>query len=179
MNEGINLLEPNKNSGSVISLRRIQKMRVMTVGLLFVISVSSVVLFILVALSPLPALQRQEQYLQQTLAASKSTIVKLSLLNSQTDAVSQLITKRQSFEKPIGLVQKKLSDDITVQQLQIDSNSLVITVESPSLQSLDTFINGLIGYVKDKNTFSKVFLVDLTTDQSTNAYAVTVQLSYL
>jgi hypothetical protein len=179
MNEGINLLAPNNNSGSAVFLRRIQKMRVLTIGLLFIISVSSVILFILVALSPLPALQRQEQFLQQTLSASKSTIVKLSLVNSQTDAVNNLSTKRKSFDKPISLVQDKLSSDITVQQLQADSNSLVITVESTSLQSLDTFTNGLIGYVQAKNAFSKVTLVDLTTDLSANAYALTVQLNYL
>jgi hypothetical protein len=179
MNEGINLLEPNKNSGSAISLRRIRKMRVLTIGLLFIISVSSVILFILVALSPLPALQRQEQFLRQTLSASKTSIVKLSLVNSQTDAVNRLLTQRKSFDKPIGLIQDKLSDDITVEQLQVDNDSMVITVESASLQSLDTFLNGLINYVHDKNTFSKATLVDLTTDQATNAYSVTIQLNYL
>src|SRR6266700_3271484 len=110
MNKGINLLAPNNNAGSAIFLRRIQKTRILTIGLLFIISVSSVILFILVALSPLPALQRQEQFLQQTLSASKSTIVKLSLVNSQTDAVNNLLTKRKSFDKQISLVQDKLSN---------------------------------------------------------------------
>lgn len=178
MSEGINLLQPNKNTGSGIHLRSIQKMRVLTVGLLFIISVSSVILFILVALSPLPALQRQEQTLQQTLTSSKDTIVKLAIVNTQTDAASSLLAKRKPFDKPIELVLAKLSKDISVTQLQMDSDSFTITVDTPSLQSLDTYFNGLTDYVKSKNTFSKLTMVDLTTDPATNQYQATLELNY-
>ncbi len=179
MNEGINLLAPNKNTGSSQLLRRIQKMRFMTIALLFIISVSSVILFILVALSPLPTLQRQEQFLRQSLNAQKDSIVKLSVVDTQTTSVAQLISKRKAFDKQLALIQDKVTKDMTVIQMQVDSNSLVITVESPSLKSLDTFINNMTTYVQKKNMFSKVILVDLTTDEASNEYAVSLQLDYL
>jgi hypothetical protein len=179
MNEGINLLAPNKNKGSGDLLRRIQKMRFLTIALLFIVSVSSVILFILVALSPLPALQKQAQSLQQSLATSKDSIVKLTLVNSQTDSISQLLTKRKSFELPLRLIQDKFSGDMKIEQLQMDDSIVLITVESSSLHSVDTFINGLANYVQEKNTFSKVILVDLAIDEATNSYSATVQLNYL
>ena len=133
----------------------------------------------MVALSPLPALQRQEQFLQQTLSASKDSMVKLSFVNTQADAISGLINKRKSFDQPISLIQAKLSSDMNVQQIQVDDTSVLVTVERNSLLSLETFLNGLVGYVQSKNTFSKLTLIDLVQDQATNGYALTIQLNYL
>jgi hypothetical protein len=179
MNEGINLLDPNKNTGPAEMLRRLQKMRLVAMGLLFIISVTSVILFILVALSPLPKLQSQEQYLRQTLTASKNDIATLEIVKGQTDTISQLLTKRASLLKQVSLIQAKLTSDTTISDIQIDSTGTLITFESHSLQSLDTCINGLTSYVEAKNTFSRVTLVDLTNDPTTDGYAVTVQLTML
>ena len=179
MNEGINLLDPNKNTGPAEMLRRLQKMRLFAIGMLFIVSVASVVLFILVALSPLPSLQRQEQYLRQSLNSSKNDIAMLEIVKGQTDTISQLLNQRVSLKKQVTLIQNKLTSDITVNDIQIDNTGTLITVESNSLQSLDSFLNGLTSYVVSKNTFSKATLIDLTNDQSTNEYAVTVQLNTL
>jgi hypothetical protein len=179
MSEGINLLEPNKNTKPADLLKKLQVMRIVTVGLLFIISVSSVILFILVTLSPLPALQRQESFLHQTLLSSKSDIVKLALVNTQTTAIQDLLTQRKMLDEPLSLIQNKLTSDMTVTELQADGNRIIISVESPNLQSIDTFLNGIVSYVQEKKTFSKVTMVDLTTDQVNNAYVVSVQLSNL
>jgi len=117
--------------------------------------------------------------LQQTLSTSKDSVVKLTLVNSQTDAISRLLTQRKSFEQPLRLIQDKFSGDIKIVQLQMDTSITLVTVESSSLHSIDTFITGLSNYVQDKNTFSKVTLIDLTIDPSANSYAATVQLNYL
>lgn len=179
MNEGINLIAPQGNTGSPVFLRRVQKMRFLTVSLLFVVSAASIILFLLVALSPLPALQKQVQELEQTLAASKDSVVKLNLVNSQTDSITKLLAQRRSYEPPIKLVEDKFSGDMKVEQLQMDNSIMLVTVESTSLQSIDTLLTALGNYVKEKNTFTKVTLVDLTIDGSANMYSATVQLNYL
>jgi hypothetical protein len=179
MSEGVNLLEPNKSTSVGNLIHHLQVMRIFTVSLLFIISVASVIIFILVSISPLPDLKKQEQSLEQTLLQSKSDIVKLSLANEQTNAVNQILTNRQSLDLPLTMIKNYLSSDITVNQIQADNKSITLTVESPSLQSLDTFLNGLIGYVQEKKVFSNVTLVDLTTDQTDNTYAVTVQMDFL
>ena len=179
MNESINLLDPNKKTISSGFLRRMQVMRVITGGLLFIVSVSSVILFILVALSPLPSLQKQEQSLRLTLSQSKDDIVKLALINERTATVNNIITKRQSLDQTLALIQSKLSNDTTITAIQADKQSMTLTAESPSLQSLDNFLNGLMGFVQNKKSFSQVTLVDLTNDQANNQYAVTVRLTLL
>jgi Tfp pilus assembly protein PilN len=176
MNEGINLLEPNKNSSPVGFVRHIQKMRIFVISLLFLVSVFSVILFILVTLSPLPALQRQEEELQQNLLQSKSDITKLALLNERTTAIQSVLNKRASLDQTIGLIEDKLPQDTTFTAIQGDNKSMTITVESTSLQSLDTFMNGIVGYIAARKAFTKITLLDLTNDQTTDEYSATIQL---
>jgi hypothetical protein len=179
MNEGINLLEPTQKKSSEIFLKRIQTTRFIMVGLLFIVSVASVILFILVTISPLPALQAQEQSLMQTLSQSKSDVVKYELLNERVEAISGVMKKRQSPDQTIALVQSKLPSDSKITAIKSDNKTMSLTIESPSLQSLDTFINGLINYVQEKKFFSNVTLTNLTTDETNNAYAVTLSVNLL
>lgn len=178
MNEGINLLDPNKKSSGFLP-GHLQKMRIVVVGLLFIVSVSSVILFILVALSPLPTLQAQERSLQQTLLASKSDIVKLAFVKERASSISTLLAKRQDLDQTIGLIEAKITGNTTITSLQADNTGIVLTAESGSLQDLDNFLNGLIQYVQQKKAFSQVLMVDLATDQTTGEYAVSVRLNPL
>lgn len=179
MNEGINLLEPSSRKTKNDFLRKLQPMRLAMVGILFFVSVTAVILFIMVTISPLPSLQAQEQTLQSTLARSKDTIIKLALINDRTTTIQSLLAKRQTPSNAFSLVQRKLDSTMTVISLQSDSTGMMITVDSSSLLSIDSFLNGLIDYVQNKKMFSQVTLVSLTNDVSSNAYEATVQLNYL
>lgn len=179
MSEGINLLDQGKKKTSEAFLRRVNTTRVIMIGLLFIVSVSSVVLFILVSLSPLPALKTQEQSLQQTLARSKNDIIKFELLKERSTEISSILRTRQSLDSILSLIQTKLPKDSHIISLKSDSKNMTLTIESPSLQSLNEFLSSLIGFVQNKQTFSTVTLTNLTTDQSTNAYSATVDLTLL
>jgi hypothetical protein len=179
MNEGINLLEPNKKTSSVVILKHLQTTRVIVVSLLFLVSAISVILFILVAISPLPALKTQEQSLQQNLLQSKSDIVKLALINDRTDAISHFLATRQMVDQTLEAIDSNLSDNTTVSAIQTTSKSVIITIDSNSLQDLDNFINGMIVLVQQKKTFSQVTLVDLTNTATNNGYEITVKLTLL
>jgi Tfp pilus assembly protein PilN len=179
MSEGINLLEPTQKSSGDIFLKRIQTTRFIMVGLLFVVSVTSVILFILVALSPLPALQKQEQSLRQTLAKSKSDIVKYELVNERVVAISGIMKQRIFPDQTLTQIQSILPGDTQITTIKEDSKTVTLSVESASLQSLDSFINGLIGFVQDKKVFSNVTLTNLTTDETDNEYSITVTMNIL
>jgi hypothetical protein len=179
MNEGINLLEPNKKASSVVVLKHLQTTRIIVVSLLFLVSAISVIVFILVAISPLPALKTQEQSLQQNLMQSKNDMVKLSLINDRTDAISHFLANRQMVDQILETIDSKLSDNTTVSAIQTTSKSVTITIDSNSLQDLDNFINGMIVLVQEKKTFSQVTLVDLTNTATNNGYEITVKLTLL
>lgn len=179
MNEGINLLESNKKNTSAAFVRQLQTMRTLVIGLLFIVSVSSVILFILIALSPLPTLQNQEQSLQQSLTLSKNDIVKLDLIKERTTSISQFLDKRKKLDQTIQVIESKFTGDATVTAIESTNIGTTVTVESSSLQDLDNFLNGLIVLVQQKKSFSKVTLVDLATDQTNNKYEAIVRLNPL
>jgi Tfp pilus assembly protein PilN len=179
MSEGINLLGQGKKKASEAYLRRVNTTRLIMFGLLFIVSVSSVILFILVALSPLPALKEQEASLTQTLTRSKEDIIKFDLLKERVSSVNTTLNKRHSMAATLTIVQSKLPKDSEITALKSDMKNVTITIESPSLQSLDGMLSGFIELVQDKKTFSNVTLTDLTTDASTNEYSVTFSLTLL
>ena len=179
MNETINLLDPNKKTASFISVQNFQMMRLVVIGLLFIVSVSSVILFILVSLSPLPALQKQEQTLNQTLSQSRSEIAMIALVHERTSSITTFLSQRQMLDQTIELIESKFSGDMKVTSLQMTNSGTVITVESSSLQNLDNFLNGLIVFVQQKKGFSQATLVDLANVAESNEYDATIRLDPL
>ncbi|MBA3724506.1 MAG: hypothetical protein H0W89_06525 [Candidatus Levybacteria bacterium] len=179
MSEGINLLDANKKNENILPVRRIHFMRIMAVSMLFVVSVSAVIVFILIALSPLPELQRQEQSLRLNLSNSSADMAKLALLDERTSVITKLLSERTSYDQTIGLLQDTLPDNATISSLRVEGDILVVTVESRSLQALDTFLNGLINYVQEKKGFSQVMLSSLSSDNVSNDYSLTVHLILL
>lgn len=179
MNEGINLLDPNKKKSASLAVRRMEGLRLFAGSLLFIVAVASVILFILVAISPLPTLQKQQHSLELTLSSSKNDIAKLAYINERTTSIDEVLTKRQSMDQTIALLQSKLAGNTKVSAIRADKNILTVTVESKSLQSLDDFLNGVVGYVKNKQAFSQVTLTELTSDEVNNVYSMTVSLVLL
>lgn len=179
MSEGINLLEPNSKSESKMAARRMQIMRYVAVGMLFTVSVSSVILFILVSLSPLPELKRQEEALRLTLSQSSEDMAKLALLNERTESIGTLLEERKSYEQILVLLQDKLPSNVTISSIRVEQQNLIVTVESKSLNALDSFINGLVGYVEEKKGFSQVTLTTLANDNIRNDYSLTLNLVML
>lgn len=179
MSEGINLLDPNKNRATIVPIRRIESMRLIVAVLLFFVSVTSVILFILVAISPLSELQQQEQSLRLRLSQSKSDIAKLAFVNERTTTIDGVIKKRLSLDETMALIQSKLASNAKITAMRADKDTVTLTVQSRSLQSLNDFLNGLSTFVQEKKGFSQVTMSDLTGDETTREYSVTISLVLL
>lgn len=179
MNETINLLDPNKDNNSAKSLKRLQLMRFFAIGMLFIVSASSIILFMLVSLSPLPELQRQEQALRLNLSESSEEMAKMALLAERTSAIESLLTKRTSYDQILSLLEERLSANAAITSIRVEQETLVVTIESRSLASLDTFLNGVIALVQEQKTFSQVTLSSLSSDNVRNEYSMTVRLVML
>jgi hypothetical protein len=179
MNEGINLLDPNKENTPGVVNRRVLGLRAIAMGMLFLVSASSIILFILVTLSPLPELKKQETSLRATLATSHTDMAKLSLVNERAASIQTLLASRKSFDQTLELIQSKLPSGVDISAIQIDANIVSVTVESKSLKQLDDFINGLVGLVAEKNGFSRVTMTSLINDDSQSKYSVSLNLLLL
>jgi hypothetical protein len=126
--------------------------------------------------SPLPALQKKEQSLRSTLSQSNQDMLKLAFLNERVNSIDLLLQKRVSLDKYINLIQSKLDDATKITSIRVNRHTLFVTAESRSLKSLDSFLNNMIAYVKEKNGFSQVVMTDLALSPSKNVYSLTINL---
>jgi Tfp pilus assembly protein PilN len=179
MNENINLLDPNKKNTVLGPSKGMQGMRLFAGGLLFLVSVSAVIIFILVALSPLPALKREEASLRLTLASGHKDMLKLAYVDERTTTIDKLLNNRKAYDQILDSLQSNMPANVSISNIRVDNGAVALTVESKSLQSLDTYLSGLMQLVRDQKGFSQITLTSLINDESQSDYTLTVTLAML
>lgn len=178
MSNSINLLTDKKtNKRLSVVFTKLGTLRFIAVSLLFLVSASSIILFSLIAISPLPTLQNQEKTASFTLSQQQGDIAKIMLVNERTDTISQILSKRQSFDTVIDTVRSKMPAGITVTAFTVTDGNISVTVSSRSLALLDQFLNKLIQATNEKKDFSRVTLADLSIDN--DSFLMKVNLTTL
>lgn len=175
MNSGINLLTEKKKVNSPF-LKQLNLMRFFAVALLFGVSAASIILFILIALSPIPELQRQEQVALTTLSQSHTEMAKLAVVNERMDAVAKVLETRTNYDKILSAVKSKMPNSVSITAFTIEQRTINVTVTSRSLLSIDSFITNVIQASGDKKEFSQVTLKNLSRDDQTTLYSATLTI---
>ena len=175
MKNNINLLVDKKDQhlGRVDTLR---VLRLSAIVLLFLIASSTITLFILISLSPLPNLKAQEKLARVTLSQHHTDMAKLFLIKERTQAAEQVLAKRRMYDRPLEVILSLLPDGVEVEALKVEKNTLSLTVASKSLTLLNTFVGNLTGEVKEKKVFSRVSMGNLSIETTKNRYLVTLVL---
>lgn len=179
MSNGINLLGKKNQAAVSPAARKLWRMRLVAIWSLFVISGFSIILFLLIALSPLPALLQQEKSALATLASHHQEVAKVLFLQDRLQTTSQIIAKRPSFDAKLQAVQDLMPAGIDITEMSIDQKGITVTVSSSSLLLLDTFTNNLLASVDAKKDFSEVVMGKLFINPQRNVFSMTVSLTTL
>lgn len=177
MNEDVNLIGTKEKHEALVPEKKVQLMRFIAMLMLFSVSTAAVVLFILVALSPLPQLQKQEQSLRSALAGSHTDIGKLQLLDERVTSAGEILKARKQYDEIIAYVLQSMSGDIKITTIRMDKDALTLTVSSRSLASLDTFLNTMTTTRHGVKVFSQIMLNDLITDRESNVYMMSLRFT--
>ena len=170
MNKGINLLGSKKKSNIAPAVKKLKLLRLIAVCMLFIVTAFSITLFILIALTPLPKLKEQERISQTNLLNFSADITKLQVVNDRLASISDVLSKRPTYDKKIDLIKSNLPREITIRSLTIEKNSISLDVSSQSLLFLDTFLNKLISDSGKDKDFSQIKLTSLSREESDNSY---------
>jgi|SRR5579885_1653109 len=179
MNKGINLLGTNSTGVTSRVGRRLLTLRVIAIGILFLVSISSVVLLLLIALSPLPQLRQQEASEIQQLSSYQTAIAQLAMLRERTDSITHLIHSRPDYAATMQNIEDLVPQDVTITGLSLKGKTASVTVASTSLLPINTFITSLVSMAQKKKDFSNVLLNNLSMDTQTNRFSLTVALQLL
>lgn len=179
MSSGINLLGHKEQTPISPFANRMRLLRGIAVAFLFIVSVSSMILSILIAVSPLPQLQKQEEASLATMGQFHPDIAKLALVNDRANNISQLLASRSNFDQIIELVKNQMPQGIAITSLTMSKNAIALTVSSASLNQLDVFMNNLVRVSQGQKNFSKVTMTDLSIDEEKNLYLLTINIGVL
>lgn len=177
MNKGINLLHLNNKTASKTLLNRLKLLRMIATTSLFIVSVSSVILFLSIALSPLPKLKQQELAAKNTLAYYNEQIIKMKLLQDRVQSINSILSKRTLYDKQIELIQSKIPHELNLESLTIEKNKVSVTVSSNSLSVIDTFMSNLKHATEESNDFSRIIINNFSRKDNNKGYLLTVNMT--
>ncbi len=178
MNKGVNLLKTRQYNFNVPT-DRLGRLRIFAIGLLFIVSVTSIIILILVVLSPLPQLQKQEQNAKSTLSQFHKDMAKFLFVHKRTDSIAGVFSKKENYSQTIEELKTRIPNGVDVREFKITKDDISLTFSSKSLKLLDVLINNVVKFVEEKKEFSKVIIKDMSTQGDTGEFILTLHLTNL
>ncbi len=175
MNNEINLM-PEKAKHTASNLKKHYVVHYVAIGLLFIISFSSVVLFMLIALSPLPSLVQREKDETKRLSFFSEMIVKLQFTKNRVNHVNDILKLRPDYSESIDKIKNQLSENAVIEEIHLSEKVLSVTIVSPSLSVLDQFITHLTEENAISKYYKKITLVSLHKDFEKGRFVMTLEL---
>jgi len=173
MNNGINLISGKKQSFEQQE-KIVKAFRRIAYGSLIVVALISVGLFAVNFFSPLPKLTDQEQATLQTLLAQKAKIAKLLLIRDRIQHIDGIFLQDTSLEKILSSVAQNTAGDMSIDSFGIGKDDVSLILTSPSLASVNSFIDYLNAQVAKKTLFKKVTISSLALDVKNGKYTLSV-----
>lgn len=173
MNDGINLINSKKQQ-----IERQEKLlknfRRISFGSLVAVAILAVVLFLLNVFSPVSKLQGEQQTVAQNLLGSKSKIAKFLLLRDRLGNIDKVFIQNSSLDKILTTIASNIPGDVNVDSLGISKDNVALILTSPSLASINAFMDFLNKQVTLKTLFKKVTISSLTVDVKSGKYTLSV-----
>ena len=137
------------------------------------------ILFLLITLSPLPALKQKESTSLNALSKYHPDIAKTIILNERMSSITTLMSKRVATNSVIDSVQSKMPAGMSFVNLSIAHKTVQVTSESNSLSLIDTFVNKLVEDSGANKKFVKVTMNSIQYDDQRNRFILQVELTLL
>lgn len=175
MSNDINLLQNSKVTVSVVLQKRIRLIRMIALICLFTIPTIAIILSLMIFFSPLPALDQQKNALLNSNESLKGKAVQLAYINDRMVNAKNLIATRPVFDKVLDEVITSLPDNIKLDSLSIDSTGVLISLDSPSLDSLKSYQSKLTDDAATQHLVKKIGFQNI--DLGTNTYELSLRLT--
>ncbi len=174
MSTEINLLQ--KKNDKVALSKNALIIRGIALGSLFIVSFFSIVLFILIALSPLPALQQRVKDESKNLSFYNTIVGKMILTKERLIKTENIIENRPALSKVINTLQDQLPENMFIDSIRVEEKKVFVTFSSASLLVVDDFLTQLMEANNTNKKFQSILLTSIQHFQGSNTYIVTMEL---
>jgi len=179
MNNNINLLDFKSKINTTRSDTKQRNLRIIAISLLFIVSVFSAIILILVALSPLPQLKKQQKIASFNLSLAQADIIKLALVKDRVSSIKLILDKRRYYDRTLETLQSKLPSGVVIENISIKQNNMSFTLSSNSLLLLDNFLNTITNPDESGKEYSNIVLNKLGNKESENNFSLDISMKTL
>lgn len=176
MNNEINLVSPDA-IGS-LGNNRIHKLKTIGTFSLLAVGFLSVFLFVLNRLlSPQPIIDEKSKF-NADINKLSAKQAKMVILSQRVNDSFNILNKREDYDAVLASVVGK-NTDLTFASLSIEKKDISIIVTSPSLLSLNAFIDNLKDMVARKEFLKNVIVNNLSYGNSKTGYILNLSIEIL
>lgn len=174
-NDNINLLIPRKQ-GFIENKTTENIFRLVAIISLFVVSLSSIGLFLLKATSSLKSLKREQNTAFSTLSLYHERAVKFLLISGRANDVSIILTKRADFYEIVNTVTKEIPKEVAVDSMEVEKTKITMSLSSRSLSAIELLFDNLLKTKYKNKNFKNITLNGIFYDAKKGTYLFSLQL---
>src|SRR5688572_7439796 len=119
MSNSINLIGHKEHDTVTPASRKLKIVRAVAVLMLCGVSGAAIILFILIAFSPLPQVQQQEQDALARLASYKPEMTKIAYLDDRMKGIVTILAERNDYGAALNSVVNKMPQGLSMHQIDM------------------------------------------------------------
>lgn len=171
MNESINLAE-NRSQQLEREQKFLNLTRIIAVLMLTVVALISITAFIISSQIPLLAIKQAKQSTIAEISALHTKLATYYLLKDRIGNINLLLAKRKDYTKITDAIYSKVQNDVSINGVNIEENSITLNFSSNNLLSIDKLINDLIDFSNQKKLLANLKLQSLSLDAQSQTYSL-------
>lgn len=177
MNKGINLAVVRVDPDKQESQKRVRRLRIASLAVLFIVCLASVVLFVLILASPLPSLRQKEEQLFLALNNQNSKIQKVIFVDKQLGHIEKIMEERSDLPEILQEVMASAPSGLVFETYAANANLFEVSIEGQSLSEIQEFIDSLAALSKEKKIYQNIAVSELSLVSATGTYKVRVTMN--
>jgi len=176
MNNGINLVVKRVEPQAALLQKRIKLLRIIALSGLGLVTLVSIVLFIMIIASPLPNLREKESNLFTSLNQENSKIQRVVFVDKQLDHIQNILATRTKLPAVLSDVLTSMSG-IRIVTYSSTPKAIEMTLETTQLSQIESLLNTLTVLSEQGKIFSTIVVSDLNVSPSSNSYQFRVSMT--
>lgn len=174
MNTTINLLLRTDEE----SLKRKKKIKIFNLAAaasLIGIGLISIIIFVLLQVISPKSIKKEQEDVIEKMSRFQSRQVKLFIFNNRVENIDKILKIRKDLSKTTSSLLAKIPSGLSIDNLEVDDKSIIISGQSKSLLTISEFIDNLTDMVHKKEIIKSLTLISLLLDENRSTYQVSIK----
>lgn len=177
MNSKINLAKKKVDPQKLALQKRVGALRVIAFSFLLTVCLVSVILFVMIVASPLPALRSQEEELFLALNSLNTKFQRAVFVDKQLDNIDQILATRSDLPQTMEDLISSAPASVSVLAYTATNGIFEFTVSGNNLNDIETFLTGVTALSEGDKGYKNIYVSEILLNTSSGAYQVRISMA--